>query len=116
MDLGTGLFAAIHAHSLLRRDEQHRARNKNAQTQDLPSARISQIVLLAAIGLLRVGFIAISGYAQDIAEYGEHWNFFLTLAAMQVSSRTTRILLCVLSFVGRQQMCAFRFLFSLRDE
>ncbi|KAI6242613.1 hypothetical protein M3Y99_00165700 [Aphelenchoides fujianensis] len=47
--------------------------------------RWPRFLIFLLIGGARSLFIAVSGYFQDPIEYGTHWNFFLTLAVLQVS-------------------------------
>eukprot|EP00887_Chlorella_sp_A99_P005761 scaffold1.g5761.t1 len=42
-----------------------------------------RISTLAALGLGKAAFVARSGYQTHVGEYGVHWNFFLTLAALR---------------------------------
>jgi len=39
--------------------------------------------MLAALGLVRLALLRLTGYHQRAGEYGTHWNFFFTLAAMR---------------------------------
>ena len=44
--------------------------------------------MLAIIGLARAVAVAVTGYHVVVTEYGVHWNFFLTLAAVKLLAST----------------------------
>lgn len=45
----------------------------------------------ACLGLVRLGATKAAGYQEHVSEYGEHWNFFLTLAAVALLTSMIRI-------------------------
>ena len=40
--------------------------------------------VLAFLGVVRAAAVAVTGYHVSVTEYGVHWNFFLTLAAVKL--------------------------------
>lgn len=110
MDLGTGLFVAVRAFDSLRRDlrrsnaftastimnnqkytkleavlpEPSTSSTKNVQKGN--PVEWSRFVVFFLVGLIRIIFIELSGYGHDPKEYGQHWNFFITLAFIEVNS------------------------------
>lgn len=114
MDLGTGLFVAIKAFEVLRRDLQKSSQTerpttipnqlysddrspkripKKVKIKHVESARKSRIprfLPLLLIGLARAAFVEYSGYYQNPLEYGTHWNFFITLAVIELFISLTR--------------------------
>lgn len=109
MDLGTGLFVAVRALDSLRRDlrrtnafrtERQITKQRSPLFNDKPPKRptkqtqdeqqqkgfqVPRFLPLLLIGLARVAFVVFSGYYQDPTEYGTHWNFFITLALIEVN-------------------------------
>ncbi|CAD5212451.1 unnamed protein product [Bursaphelenchus okinawaensis] len=78
MDVGTGLFIALRA--------LHDARpNKPPSFGKKIVGRTPNFVLFGVVGIARSIFIAVSGYYQDMMEYGKHWNFFLTLLFVEIA-------------------------------
>ncbi|CAD5216774.1 unnamed protein product [Bursaphelenchus xylophilus] len=76
MDVGTGLFVALRAlHDARPFKPQHFSKKLIGNTPNF--------LIFGALGVGRSLFIAISGYYQDIMEYGKHWNFFLTLLCIE---------------------------------
>jgi len=45
---------------------------------------IKQAAPLLILGLLRVLTVKTADYHEHVSEYGVHWNFFFTLAVVQV--------------------------------
>jgi uncharacterized membrane protein len=94
VDLGTGLFVSIRALDSLRRD----LRRLNVSTGNaLPVSKEkiakksrrfewSRFLAFFVVGVARVAFVELSDYGQDPKEYGTHWNFFITLAFIEVSA------------------------------
>ncbi|XP_050402410.1 phosphatidylinositol-glycan biosynthesis class W protein isoform X4 [Patella vulgata] len=54
---------------------------------------IKSSIPLIVLGLLRVLFVKSADYQEHVSEYGVHWNFFLTLAAVKIIST---VILCIL--------------------
>lgn len=44
----------------------------------------TRLSALLTIGISRVVFVLLSGYQNHVGEYGVHWNFFLTIAAIRI--------------------------------
>lgn len=115
MDLGTGVFVAVKGLDTLRRDLRranvfqtqppttipNQLNDSKSKTKKSESTRIPRFLPLLVIGLARAAFVQFSGYYQDPLEYGTHWNFFITLAIIEVMIK----LLFILKY-------HFRYLFS----
>lgn len=95
MDMGTGLFVAVRALDSLRRDlrrsnafdsAKKASRQVKQQTKESNGFQVPRFLPLLLIGLARVAFVEFSGYYQDPTEYGTHWNFFISLALIEVST------------------------------
>jgi phosphatidylinositol glycan class W len=97
MDLGTGIFVAVKGLDTLRRD----LRDTNVFQSKTPTTKphqtysgkrkssksnffVPRFLPLLVIGLARAIFVLKTGYYQDPTEYGLHWNFFITLAIVEV--------------------------------
>jgi len=74
MDLGVGGF--VFAAGLVSRE----GRGKKCSVR----TTISQNIPLVVLGFLRLAMVTLSGYHNNIAEYGVHWNFFFTLFFVKV--------------------------------
>lgn len=69
----------------VRRDARSRQRRSNmAGIWSRYGNRTRRVGLLLLLGLGRPTIISYMGYQQHVGEYGLHWNFFLTLAVLQV--------------------------------
>jgi len=79
MDLGSGSFAF--AHGLVSREARCSTASRSALATALRSAAP---LLLLAFG--RLVATRASGYSVPLDEYGRHWNFFFTLAAVRLLS------------------------------
>ncbi len=42
-------------------------------------------------GFVRLGMTKAAGYQEHVGEYGEHWNFFFTLAAVAALTAAVRL-------------------------
>jgi len=47
---------------------------------------LKSCVPLLVLGMARLGMFAMTGYHDHVTEYGVHWNFFFTLAAVKILS------------------------------
>jgi len=74
MDLGVGGF--VFAAGLVSRE----ARGKHSTIR----TTVSQNLPLLVLGLLRLSMVTLTGYHNNITEYGVHWNFFFTLFFVKV--------------------------------
>ena len=45
---------------------------------------IKKLVPFIVLGLLRIASVQATDYQQHVSEYGVHWNFFFTIAAVKV--------------------------------
>jgi len=48
--------------------------------------RLSSLLPLITLGLVRLGALSLTGYHHVVTEYGVHWNFFFSLAAVSLLS------------------------------
>lgn len=86
MDLGVGLF--VIANALVAPE----ARSSSATTVPLQKAALDCLPLLS-LGIGRLVFVQQFEYQEHVTEYGQHWNFFFTLAVTKFAC--TFILKCV---------------------
>lgn len=77
MDMGVG--AIIFSHALTSRQ----ARSQEQVTVSGLISNIKSSTILVILGLLRMFLIKEINYQEHVVEYGEHWNFFFTLAIMK---------------------------------
>ena len=79
MDIGVSGFLALNA-TLSPQARQNAVHDK---VYFIKKAVLSSVPLIIC-GLIRVVLIKITGYHQEITEYGLNWNFFFTLAFTKV--------------------------------
>lgn len=82
MDIGVGAY--VFANALVcpearRRDAPSPKRNDLAK-------QLASVWPLAALGVLRLASLKMTGYPEHVTEYGLHWNFFFTLALVRVAA------------------------------
>lgn len=78
MDIGVSAFVGLNA--LLSRE----ARSVESSSSSNIRKTIVGSSGLIFLGFLRLFLLAITGYGQEISEYGMHWNFFFSLAFTKV--------------------------------
>ncbi|GAB6025817.1 hypothetical protein CHUAL_011794 [Chamberlinius hualienensis] len=78
MDLGIGFFIVIHAYA------SGDARGIYRRLSERFRRLVYSNVPLIFLGILRVVAVKSSGYHEHVSEYGFHWNFFFTLAAIKI--------------------------------
>jgi phosphatidylinositol glycan class W len=105
MDLGVGFFVICHSFKSVRR---FMVNDKTTvQAKHLLSGYMSRGLALTVLGVVRLLITVIKEKNMDNA-YGKHWNFFFTLAVMQVtSSKLFSVVLAVgfFRFCSRFQVC-----------
>nr|CAD2204890.1 unnamed protein product [Meloidogyne enterolobii] len=81
MDTGTAAFVFVNALADESAEREGRKPRERAlkSTMNLFFFRIPTLLVLALLGIGRSLFVHLSGYGQDVTEYGVHWNFFVTL-------------------------------------
>lgn len=79
MDIGVGGFVIANAVVLGLNDTYAKLRVTFSKT-------LSSTGLLVMIGLLRLALVKSVDYQEHVSEYGLHWNFFFTLAAVSLFS------------------------------
>ena len=87
MDLGVGSF--VFSNGLVSQE----ARGKEAGWL----SGLTSCLPLLLLGLLRLLALSSTGYHHNVTEYGTHWNFFFTLAAVKLLSIPLAPLLKVLA-------------------
>jgi phosphatidylinositol glycan class W len=55
---------------------------------------IKRSYILIALGLFRLASLKLLNYSYSINEYGVHWNFFFTIAAVKIVSTVFDIFIC----------------------
>ena len=85
MDVGVGCY--IICHGLTSSDARNLV-HLNTKTAYLRSLSycLKKVVPFLVIGLLRLVSVRAADYQQHTSEYGVHWNFFFTIAAVKVGS------------------------------
>merc|ERR1719167_2189705 len=76
MDLGVGSF--VFSNGLV-----------SPEARSIPCSlkkNIFSCVPLIVLGLFRLVSVSLIGYHENVAEYGVHWNFFFSLAAVRILS------------------------------
>ena len=81
MDLGVGAF--VFTGALVQRPP---SSSSSTTSKRKASSAMKTILVLLALGLARLASTTAVGYHVNTAEYGVHWNFFFTLAAVRVLS------------------------------
>ena len=88
MDVGVGVFMMAHG---VTAPESRCQSNKTSSPRSylkLLLVTCRHILPLLVIGLLRLMAVKTTDYQEHVTEYGVHWNFFFTIAAVRVSVRT----------------------------
>uniref|UniRef100_A0AC34FAI8 Phosphatidylinositol-glycan biosynthesis class W protein n=1 Tax=Panagrolaimus sp. ES5 TaxID=591445 RepID=A0AC34FAI8_9BILA len=83
MDIGTAMFVismALSEYIITHRPQKSAKLNRSKQT---PSY-LSTFVILLGIGFVKELFAHIFKYSHSTIEYGEHWNFFITLGFLKL--------------------------------
>jgi len=81
MDAGVGAIVVSAAFATSAR-AQH-PRGTRADARDRFKRNVVRLAVLAALGFGRTIVTALLNYQTHVGEYGVHWNFFLTLAALR---------------------------------
>lgn len=80
MDIGVGCYIGINAVNSAYRN----IRNAHSASLMKASNIWIRVAPLFVLGLLRMISIKILGYPEHVSEYGVHWNFFISLAAIAI--------------------------------
>lgn len=83
MDIGVSSFVGLNG--LLSKESRHHSDSISPSFWPHFRKSIRGSFVLIFLGFLRLGLITITGYHQDISEYGLHWNFFFTLSFTKVT-------------------------------
>lgn len=90
MDVGVGLF--VHAHGVTSPEARGGGGGGELQRKFSLAAYLRLVgkttrgvLPLMVLGVLRLLAVKSSGYQEHVSEYGIHWNFFFTIAAVRVS-------------------------------
>ena len=86
MDIGVGLFLMAHG---LTSPEARRQGSSDLQRRNMGYLRMVGVTVrgvfpLLVLGLVRLVAVKSTGYQEHVTEYGVHWNFFFTIAAVRV--------------------------------
>lgn len=81
MDFGVGAYVFVNALVC----PEARRRDSGSKRNDLRK-QLASVWPLVALGLLRLASVKMTGYPEHVTEYGLHWNFFFTLAAVRVAA------------------------------
>lgn len=85
MDVGVGAFLMAHGlTSPEARGAGSQAGRWGWRCVRLLGLTVRQVCPLLVLGLLRVLSVKSTGYQEHVTEYGVHWNFFFTIAAVRV--------------------------------
>lgn len=88
MDAGVGsvIVASAFATGLRAANAYKSSVRMNASYRDSLKRNIVRLAILLGLGIARPLVTSLSGYQHHIGEYGMHWNFFVTLAAVRFIS------------------------------
>ncbi len=84
MDIGVGSFMMAHGVTSLEAREQKRRGPPFEGYMELIKTTIKGVLPLFLVGLARTLLLKSTGYQEHVSEYGVHWNFFITVAAVRV--------------------------------
>ena len=99
MDVGVGAFMMAHGVTSPEAREQKRNASGFQGYTGLIKGTAKGVLPLFALGLVRTIVLKTTGYQEHVTEYGVHWNFFLTIATVRVSSFTVNSYLLCLSIM-----------------
>ena len=112
MDLGVGSFVVSDA--LFSGPTNGDGRDAGARRRRLARSDAASLRLVA-LGVLRPLAVKTLGYQEHVGEYGVHWNFFLSLAAVKAASArllATRSVAGPLACAGLALLAAHQFLLT----
>jgi len=84
MDIGVGAFLMAHGLTSPEAREGVASARLRKGYGKLLMATCRQVLPLVILGLLRLVLVKSAGYQEHVTEYGVHWNFFFTIAAVRV--------------------------------
>lgn len=82
MDFGVGAYVFVNA---LVCPEARRGDDPGSKRTTLRK-QLGSVWPLVLLGILRLASVKATGYPEHVTEYGLHWNFFFTLAAVRVAA------------------------------
>lgn len=88
MDVGVGAFLMAHGVTSPEARGSTVTRRRGIGYARVLGATLRGVLPLLVLGLLRLASVKSTGYQEHITEYGVHWNFFFTIAAVRVSWST----------------------------
>ena len=101
MDLGVGAF--IVSHALVSKPAR--------QTGSLLDV-LRSVSPLISLGIIRLISTKATNYQEHVSEYGIHWNFFFTLAAVALVSGLVRCSPARCGLIGASLLCCYQSLLS----
>lgn len=85
MDVGVGLFLMAHGVTSPEARETTSAKQRSVGFLHLVGVTLRHVLPLLVLGSMRLLSVKSTGYQEHVTEYGVHWNFFFTIAAVRVS-------------------------------
>ena len=85
MDVGVGAFLMAHGVTSPEARGSAGVGRRGHGYGHVVGATLRGVLPLLVLGLLRLASVKSTGYQEHVTEYGVHWNFFFTIAAVRVS-------------------------------
>ena len=84
MDVGVGAFLMAHGLTSPEARESRPPAAREKGRGHLVWVTLKQVLPLLVLGLVRLLSVKATDYQEHVTEYGVHWNFFFTIAAVRV--------------------------------
>lgn len=102
MDLGVGMYTAVHSMKIIRNDQLDRSDRFISIL--FKEFKTSSILLI--IGFIRLLSVKSTNYVEHVSEYGVHWNFLFTVVVV-------KILACILEPITKRSPIRTAFLAAI---
>ena len=85
MDIGVGMFIINHGIVAKETRQEDASLSLRGYMASLYNCIRTRVWVFIILGLVRLVTVSNTDYQQHVSEYGVHWNFFFTIAAVRVS-------------------------------